>query len=341
MNRAIINTVLLLGLAVSTSLCTVAFSDTATLPIISGVGGNFSAVNGEGKNVELKDYQGKVVVLAFGYTNCADICPFTLGYLKQMYNKLTPEEQKETRIIFVTIDPKYDTPKHLNAFVKYFNNDFIGLSGTQAQIDKIVSLYQAEYHALSTNGEIETKDIRRTTPRKTDNDKEKGSLFSHTVTLYLLGKQGHTRSLEYTGTPKDEFVTKIRRLINEKIQPQKAKITTEQLRVILPPTVASSTSAYGIIKNTGNVADTLINVSSNAGMIMLHKTDIKNGMAQMNHVGDFVLKAGESLILKPMSYHLMIMNVNHKVVKKDAEVTIVLEFKQAGKLEFKVPVVKE
>ena len=329
-------------LVFSTSISNVAFSEDVALPIFSGVGGNFSALNGDGKAIELNDYKGKVVVLAFGYTNCADICPFTLGYLKQLYNELSPEEQKETRIVFVTIDPKYDTPEHLNAFVKFFNKDFIGLSGTQAQIDKIVSLYQVEYHTLSDNAEIETKDIRRVTPRKTDDDKEKGSLFSHTVIIYLMDKKGRTRSLEYTGTPKDEFASKIRSLINEKtLTDKKSEITTEQLRVILPPSVASSTSAYGIIKNIGNASDTLINVSSNAGMVMLHKTDIEKGMAQMNHVDDFVLDAGESLTLKPMSYHLMIMNVDHKIIKKDAEVTLVLEFEKAGKLEFKVPVVEE
>jgi len=198
------------------SIFNISYAGETTLPIISGVGGNFTAVDGEGKSVTLNDYKDKVVVLAFGYTNCADICPFTLGYLKKLYNELAPEEQKETRIIFVTIDPKYDTPEHLNAFVKYFNKDFIGLSGTQQQIDKIVSLYQAEYHTLSDNAEIETKEIRRVTPRKTDDDKEKGSLFSHTVTIYLIGKEGNTRSLEYTGTPKKEFATKIRELINEK-----------------------------------------------------------------------------------------------------------------------------
>jgi len=121
----------------------------------------------------------------------------------------------------------------------------------------------------------------------------------------------------------------------------KPKIVTEQLRVILPPSVASSTSAYGIIKNTGGAADTLISVSSNAGMVMLHKTDISKGMAQMNHVGEYVLEAGAELVLKPMSYHLMIMNVNHKLIKKDAEVTLILEFEKYGKLALKVPVVEK
>lgn len=184
------------------------------LPIFSGVGGEFSAIDSDGKAIKLSDYKGQTVVLAFGYTNCADICPFTLGYLKQLYKKLSPEEKTKTKFIFVTIDPEYDTPEHLKAFVKFFNKDFIGLSGTPKQIEHITSLYQAEYSDLS-EGTVPTSSIRRTTIQKTKKIDEKAKLFSHTVVLYLIDKEGQTRSLEYTGTPKDEFADKIRTLINE------------------------------------------------------------------------------------------------------------------------------
>ena len=122
---------------------------------------------------------------------------------------------------------------------------------------------------------------------------------------------------------------------------QKASIATEQLRVVLPPPVANSTSAYGIIKNTGDTTDTLIHISTNAGMIMLHKTEIKDGMAQMNHVDKLVLKSGESLILKSMSYHLMFMDINHDIIKKGGKVSLTLAFEKAGKIELKVPVLAE
>ena len=122
---------------------------------------------------------------------------------------------------------------------------------------------------------------------------------------------------------------------------QKASIATEKLRVVLPPPVANSTSAYGIIKNTGDTTDTLIHISTNAGMIMLHKTEIKDGMAQMNHVDKLVLKSGESLILKPMSYHLMFMAINHDIIKKGGEVSLTLAFEKAGKIELKIPVLAE
>jgi len=191
---------------------------TPILPILSGVGGDFYAINADGEAIESTQFSGKVVVLAFGYTNCADICPFTLGYLKRLYTSFSADEQQKIQIVFVTIDPEYDTPGHLKSFIGHFHTDFIGLSGTQQQIDYIVSLYQATYNKLSELN-VPTQNIRRVNPKIFADDKEtkedNASLYSHSVTLYLIDKEGFTRSLEYTGTPVDEFTAKIRQLINE------------------------------------------------------------------------------------------------------------------------------
>jgi len=189
------------------------------LPILSGVGGgDFTAIDTDGNSIEFSNYAGSVVVMAFGYTNCADICPFTLGYLKRVYEDLSPNEQKKLRIIFVTIDPKYDTPEHLKGFLGHYNKNFIGLSGTRKQIDYITSLYQAKYKKLSVI-DVSTKDIRRVNPKlfadEEEAEEDKASLYSHTINLYLIDKQGFTRSIEYTGTPVEEFTSKIRALINE------------------------------------------------------------------------------------------------------------------------------
>ncbi len=186
-----------------------------TLPILSGVGGNFSAI-ANGEEIEFNHFRGKVVVLAFGYTNCADICPLTLGYYKRLYKILSAEEQQMTKMLFVTVDPKYDTPEHLTNFVGHFDKDFIGITGTRVQIDEIVSLFQAEYNKLST-GEVATDKIRRITQKEDSDDQAEDTayLYSHSVALYLVDKDGDTRALQYTGTPVEEFADKIRILINE------------------------------------------------------------------------------------------------------------------------------
>lgn len=187
------------------------------LPILSGVGGNFTAIDTDGNEIEFNSFKGKVVLLAFGYTNCADICPITLGYLKMVYNKLSAKEQQNVRVLFSTVNPDYDTPEHLKGFLEYFNKDFIGLTGTQEQVDKIASLYYAEHQAMSTLESVETKHVRRINQKKVESGKtDKTTLFSHSVMIYLMDKQGKTRSIDYTGTPGDELIIKIQQLINEK-----------------------------------------------------------------------------------------------------------------------------
>jgi protein SCO1/2 len=186
------------------------------LPVFSGVGGNFTAINTDGNEIEFDSFKGKVVLLAFGYTNCADICPFTLGYLKLIYNKLSVAEQENVRVLFSTVNPGYDTPEHLKGFLEYFNKDFIGLTGTQEQVDNIASLFSAEYQAISTPDGVETKHVRRINEKEVGSEtKDKTTLFNHSVMIYLIDKQGRTRGIDYTGTPADELILKIQQLINE------------------------------------------------------------------------------------------------------------------------------
>lgn len=189
------------------------------MPILSGVGGEFSAINSTtGKTIKFSDFKGKVVILSFGYTNCADICPFTLGYLQHLYEKLAPQEKQAVRVVFVTIDPEYDTPKHLKEFMQYFNKDFIGLTGSKQATKRITALFQAEYSKLAQVS-VPTEYMRRvnnkTFNNKADEKTDKASLFSHTVAIYLIDKTGNTRSLEYTGTVTKVFIKKIQQLINE------------------------------------------------------------------------------------------------------------------------------
>ena len=60
------------------------------------------------------------VLLFFGYITCPDICPTTLGTLQQATARLTPEEQSQLRIAFVSLDPERDTPAILKDYVAAF-----------------------------------------------------------------------------------------------------------------------------------------------------------------------------------------------------------------------------
>ena len=72
-------------------------------------GGDFTLQSADGP-VSLKDFRGKVVLVYFGYTYCPDICPTSLAATAEGLKLLTPDELARVAMIFVSVDPKRDTP---------------------------------------------------------------------------------------------------------------------------------------------------------------------------------------------------------------------------------------
>lgn len=66
----------------------------------------------------------------FGFTRCPDVCPTTLGVLARSYEALTPAQQQRVRVDFVTVDPAFDTPGRIRAYLNHFNRSFAGYTGT-------------------------------------------------------------------------------------------------------------------------------------------------------------------------------------------------------------------
>jgi protein SCO1/2 len=93
-----------------------------------------------GQPFQLESQRGKVVLLFFGYTNCPDVCPLTLAKLKQALAELG-EQAQEAQVILVTTDPVRDTPEQLQKYVTTFNPNFLGLTGTPTELEKVWSDY--------------------------------------------------------------------------------------------------------------------------------------------------------------------------------------------------------
>ncbi len=94
--------------------------------------------------ISLNDFRGKLVVLYFGYTNCPDICPLTLANLRQAMDRIG-DKAKDVQVLFISVDWKRDTPEKLASYASVFRPDFIGLIGTQEQIDKTTKDYGIFY----------------------------------------------------------------------------------------------------------------------------------------------------------------------------------------------------
>jgi protein SCO1/2 len=84
-----------------------------------------------GKPRTLSDFKGKVVILFFGFTQCPDICPTTLGASAAALNLLGSDADK-VQGLFVTLDPARDTREVLSKYAPAFNPTFLGLYGDEA-----------------------------------------------------------------------------------------------------------------------------------------------------------------------------------------------------------------
>jgi protein SCO1/2 len=88
----------------------------------------------DGKPVTLARFRGKVLLVAFGFSNCGEVCPITLATLAGARKKLGPEAA-DVQVIYVTVDPERDDAAQMKKFLGSFDQTFVGGVGTRAQID--------------------------------------------------------------------------------------------------------------------------------------------------------------------------------------------------------------
>ncbi len=77
---------------------------------------------------------GFVTLVFFGYTNCPDVCPVTLSNLGTVLPELDPEVSARIKVVFITTDPRRDTPAVLRGWLDHFGRGFVGLTGDSGVI---------------------------------------------------------------------------------------------------------------------------------------------------------------------------------------------------------------
>ena len=126
----------------------------------------------DGTLFDLSDEAGRVVVVYFGYMNCPDICPATLGNLAALMGDLG-EPASGLRVVFITVDPERDTLPALADYLLAFDPTFIGLRGERPETERILAAYgvYAGMDEAAASHEIE-----------------------HSARLFLIDKEGSLRA---------------------------------------------------------------------------------------------------------------------------------------------------
>lgn len=124
--------------------------------------------------------KGKVSAVFFGYTQCPDICPTTLGKMKIVMEQLGADADK-VRVVFVTVDPERDTGALLKEYMGAFNPTFTGAYTDPAQTKTMANQFQVVYEKVGTGPNY---------------------IVNHTANLYLLDENGRTVvSVPYEAKP--------------------------------------------------------------------------------------------------------------------------------------------
>jgi protein SCO1 len=84
--------------------------------------------------------KGKPTLLFFGYTNCPDVCPTTLADISVALRDVPADLAQQVQVVFVTTDPKRDTPAALRTWLDHFDADlatkFVGLTGGESSLEQ-------------------------------------------------------------------------------------------------------------------------------------------------------------------------------------------------------------
>lgn len=149
---------------------------------------DFTLTDHNGNRVSLSQFRGKLILIAWRYTHCPDICPLILSMLKGVMNKLGNEQDK-VQVLFINVDPKRDTPERLRNYVPSFYNGFLGLTGTPQEIKECVEAYDVFFISHGNHY------------GRSESDTWDTYLMTHTTTIYLIDQNGRLR-LTY---PYDKF----------------------------------------------------------------------------------------------------------------------------------------
>jgi protein SCO1/2 len=155
---------------------------------------DFTLPSQNGQPVSLQDFEGKIVLLYFGYTTCPDVCPTTLADI-HVAREALGKRADEVQVIMITVDPERDTQEVMADYMSHFDSSFIGLTGTPEQIAQVATYYGIFYE-------------------KQEGDSALGYLVDHTATVMVIDREGYLRVVFPFGTAAQDIASDLKYLLS-------------------------------------------------------------------------------------------------------------------------------
>jgi protein SCO1/2 len=150
----------------------------------------------DGRPMTLRASEGGLLLVYFGYTECPDVCPTTMGDVRTALDELTPAERGRVRVAMVTVDPDRDTNTVLSNYIHAFFRDGHALrTGDPRLLARVAKAFGAGYEVTKAkDGTVEV---------------------AHTAYTYAVDEEGRLRLQWAFGTPARDFQEDIRALLRD------------------------------------------------------------------------------------------------------------------------------
>jgi protein SCO1 len=147
---------------------------TERLPLLDTLGGDFELQSTFGRRVNVGEFRGKAVLIGFGFTHCATVCPAMMARYRATLVELGPEAA-HVQPIFISLDPERDTIDVLSKYVAQFHPAIVGMTGGESELAEVTARFRVYSERIAgSNGEPYS--------------------LAHSGHIYLLDRDGRVRA---------------------------------------------------------------------------------------------------------------------------------------------------
>ena len=157
----------------------------AEVDTLEDINVEFALTNNNGEVVGIESFRGSYVLLAFGFTSCAHICPLMATNMA----KTIKAAEKDAVGIFVSIDTERDTPESTHNYANQFNGSMIGLGGTYSQVAEAAKNFSVSFAITKS---------------------EDSYTVQHTASIFLISPTGDLIDTFALNTPVNRIVGAMR-----------------------------------------------------------------------------------------------------------------------------------
>lgn len=155
----------------------------------------FTLTDHNGQTRSLTDFKGQVVVIFFGFTQCPDVCPTSMGELAEARRLLGPQGDK-LQGLFISIDPERDTPEIMKAYMASFDPSFLALYAAPDQLPELAKSFKVYY-------------------KKVDGKTPTSYTMDHSAGSYVYDTQGRVRLYHRYGSGAPALAGDVKKLLAE------------------------------------------------------------------------------------------------------------------------------